>query len=254
MKSLLYFHQGWTDIVNCLPLIHYYSYYKPNLKVIVRSDARELIEYTCNTLKNVNFIYVDKLILDRNIDLQQIIPEYHDYEILFHGMHDIMRNDEYKNIWIQNKNNTSHFVKKFYKLYNISFEESLSLFNFERDINAETELLYAFEQFIKKPYLIFHEPSYFDLNIKINNINSINVNGLSENPFLFIKILQSAHELHLADSFWASIYYLIYFKFNTNDMQKVIIYPFKRDGGLWSKNDRRILFHNWIYKRSKCIF
>ena len=66
MKSLLYFHQGWTDIVNCLPLIHYYSYYKPNLKVIVRSDARELIEYTCNTLKNVNFIYVDKLILDRN--------------------------------------------------------------------------------------------------------------------------------------------------------------------------------------------
>ena len=80
-KSLLYFHQGFTDIVNCLPLIHYYSHYKSNLDVIVRIDARDFIEYTCRGLKNVSFIYLDKLILDNTVDFSKIIPEYEEYEI-----------------------------------------------------------------------------------------------------------------------------------------------------------------------------
>jgi len=82
LKSLLYFHQGWTDIVNCLPLIHYYSHYKSNLDVIVRIDARDFIEYTCRGLKNVSFIYLDKLILDNTVDFSKLIPEYEEYETL----------------------------------------------------------------------------------------------------------------------------------------------------------------------------
>jgi len=253
-KSLLYFHQGWTDIVNCLPLIHYYSHCKPNLEVIVRIDARDFIEYTCRGLTNVSFIYVDKLILDNTVDFSKLIPEYEEYEILFHGGHDIMRNDSFKGIWGQNASDKSHFVKKFYKLYNISIEDSISLFNYERDLNAENELFYSFQNIIKKPYVIFHEPWDFDLNVKFRNINSINVNGLSLNPFLWIQVLQSANELHLVDSFWASVYYLICYKFDINDNQKVIIYPFNRDGGLWSKRDNRELFHNWKFKEKKCIF
>ena len=80
------------------------------------------------------------------------------------------------------------------------------------------------------------------------------MNGLSNNPFLWIQVLQSANELHLADSFWASVYYLICDKFNMNDNQKVIIYPFNRDGGLYSKRDNRELFYNWKFNTKKCIF
>ena len=253
-KSLLYFHQGWTDIVNCLPLIHYYSRCKTHVKVIMRDDAYEIAAYTCGNLLNVEFEFIEKEILDETKIIGDIIPNINEYEILFHGINDVFRKDKYKNAWKLHKLDPRHFVKKLYELYGISLEECLQLFKIKRDFKAEMNLYKSFTTIIKTKYIIIHEPDYMELKFGKKKVKLFNVDQMASNPFIWIKILESADEIHLADSFWASAYYLMRYNNDLNNEQTVIIYPINRDGGLWAKKNKRELFTNWKFKPKKCIF
>ena len=59
----LIFHQGYTDIINCLGLINYNIEKYCYINVIIRCDMKNMMEYLyknkyCN--KNINFIYIEK--------------------------------------------------------------------------------------------------------------------------------------------------------------------------------------------------
>ena len=56
MSAILCFHQGWTDIINCLPLINYYAKKYEKLKVIMREDAKALVEFYTKHLQNIEFM------------------------------------------------------------------------------------------------------------------------------------------------------------------------------------------------------
>jgi hypothetical protein len=62
--GVLYFHQGFTDIVNCVAMINYYSGKYKNLIVLMRKDAENMINFYVRTLSNITMLYADKNVLD----------------------------------------------------------------------------------------------------------------------------------------------------------------------------------------------
>ena len=59
-KGCVYFHQGWTDIINCLSLINICSKRYTILYAIFREDSKDLIDYYIRGLKNVIPVYIPK--------------------------------------------------------------------------------------------------------------------------------------------------------------------------------------------------
>jgi hypothetical protein len=51
-KGCFYSHQGWTDIINNLSLISYYSKIYDELIVLMRDDARQIVDYYVKGLDN----------------------------------------------------------------------------------------------------------------------------------------------------------------------------------------------------------
>ena len=60
MNGILYFHQGWTDIINCLALINYYCERYNKIYLIMREDANELINFYRNNINNLDILYENK--------------------------------------------------------------------------------------------------------------------------------------------------------------------------------------------------
>ena len=66
MKSaVLLFHQGWTDIINCFPLINHYSTQYEKVFLYIREDSVELVNFFCNQINNVDVFYVPKSSIDK---------------------------------------------------------------------------------------------------------------------------------------------------------------------------------------------
>jgi hypothetical protein len=65
-NALLMFHQGWTDIVNCLPLVNWYARKYTKLFVVFRDDAKPLTQFYLRGLQNVFPIYIPKPIIEVN--------------------------------------------------------------------------------------------------------------------------------------------------------------------------------------------
>ena len=195
MIGILYFHQGWTDIINCLSLIDYYLD-KYQLHLIIRDDSKNLIDYYIGN-KNVIVHYINKNILD-NTNINQTIEKFNlgNYETLFHGYHDKYNNikniNKFKSLHIKNGN----FVRYFFETYNIPFNVRINYFNIERKLLDENNI---YEQFIKKygnNYILYH--GIDTNNIKnMNNENIIDINLISDIFFDYIKVIENAKELHL---------------------------------------------------------
>ena len=62
-KGILYFHQGWTDIINCLALINYYCNLYEYIYLIIRDDSKELINFYKKNINNLQIFYEEKKIL-----------------------------------------------------------------------------------------------------------------------------------------------------------------------------------------------
>ncbi len=254
-KGCLYFHQGWTDIINCLSLINYYVKSYNELVVIIREDSKPILDYYINGLKNVIMYYVPKHVLDTS--MLQLPPGY---DILFHGYHDRFRNDKYRDIF---RHGNLYYVEGFYEYYNISFMEKINCFELKRDLELEDS---KYQEFISKygdDYILFHDDQNtpggitgINLNDVLKDVpNKVNLNGITKNVFDYVKILENAKELHLGDSVWAITCYLLDTKYSLfkNQNKIVNIYAFNgRGGGLLEKyEDKEIKpYHpeNWIIK------
>lgn len=252
-KGCLYFHQGWTDIIGSLPLINYHAKNYNELVVIIREDSKPILDYYINGIKNVIMYYVPKNILDTS--MLQIPPEY---DIVYHGYHDIHRTDKYKNKF---RTETMYFAKGFYEYYDIPFIEKINCFELKRDNVLEES---KYKEFISKygeDYVLYHDDQNTPGGVTGINLydiikdkpNAINLNGITNNVFDFIKIIENAKELHLVDSIWAITCYLLDAKYSIFKDKNVYLYAFKtRGGGLMEKyGDKELLPvhpNNWIIK------
>lgn len=240
-NGILYFHQGWTDIINCLALINYYCKLYDKIYLIMREDAKELINFYTKNIKNLEIFYEEKININVN-GISFVINKYknldiQDIDFLGIGGHDHLRNDKYKN---SNKT-CGFFVTKFYTSYEIPYITRINDFTFNRNIKLEENKYNEFINKYGKKYILYHEViENYDKNKKI-----VNLNGISNIFFDMIKILENAIEIHLLDSVWGALIYQLDAKYKLFQSKKIILHA-KR--GYHAMFLNPIKLDNWIIK------
>lgn len=204
------FHQGWTDIINCLPLVNFFSKDFEKINLIVRDDAKPIIDYYLSQFSNVESCYYNKFDIDNH--LGEIYQKYSETEILFFGVHDAFRRNNYVNLFLNSKPN-DFFVEKFYTVYDIDYLNRINYFNLNRNIELEEKLYNDFISTHGNDYVLYHEDAGRDIILDKNNFNSnyrwIDLDKTTYTFFDYIKILENSKEIHLIDSVWAAIVYLL---------------------------------------------
>ncbi len=226
MKSgIIYPHQGYTDIINSLPLADWYlSHGYDKLLFVASKSAWPIVEYYIKDKPNVKVIDINDLMdMDRT-----------GIDFLYHGFNDSVRGDgdKYTNAFFtQFRNPGKHFVELFYTSYDIPYFARVEYFNLERDLELEDSVYNAFVDMYGLNYSIFHYNPDPNSQTKLTSDNCIvNVNGITENPFAFVKVLQNANEIHLIDSVWASMCYLLDARYGLFQNKTISLYPFSADG------------------------
>uniref|UniRef100_A0AB39J9S6 Uncharacterized protein n=1 Tax=Florenciella sp. virus SA2 TaxID=3240092 RepID=A0AB39J9S6_9VIRU len=249
-KCILYFHQGWTDIINCLGIITYYSNMYNITYLIMRKDAKPIIDYYTRDKNNVKLLYEDKnsILYIRHNVFQYVINNYpdldlHDADILGIGQHDKYRNDKYKNknaIMSRNSKEKNFFVNLFYDCYDIPYINRIDGFKITRDKKLENKVYNDFINKYGEDYILFHEIIKNNDN-KCKNI--INLNGITDNMFEYIKVLEHAKEIHLLDSVWGALIYLLDAKYKLFQDKKIVLYAKRSYTRMFTEP---YILSNWI--------
>lgn len=248
--GVLTFHQNYGDIFNCLGLISYYSKNYNKIILIVRNEIKLFIEKYVRDLDTTNiechFCELDDFLIRHNNKLKKLIQRYNDLhngvDIFIHGNMDTLRTDKYKNIF--NKNKQLFFCEKFYRSYDIDYFNRINCFNFIRDTEKENEL---FDLYVKQHrYIIIHEDPIRNKLIKkkdfVENIQIINLNGISNYFYDCIKLVINAEEIHLIDSCYANLLYLIDAKYGLFADKQINVYCIRG----WDKYfSEPIKLQNW---------
>lgn len=196
------FHQGWTDIINSLSLINIHHDKYDNINLIVREDAKPMIEYYISQFSNVVGCYYNIEKIDKELD--DIIKIFQDTELLFFGFFDSYRSNKYTNSF---NNNNGFFVEKFYTSYDIEYIERVNSFQIARNYEKENEL---FNQFISQhgtSYILYHGvPTIQNSN---HGYNWVDLDKTTYTFFDYLKIIENAKEIHLLDSVWGALIYQI---------------------------------------------
>lgn len=212
-NGLLFFHQGWTDIVNCLPLINIYAEKYKRLFVLVREDARPMILFYVRGLRNVIPIFKSKQSLDtvpwfNLINVQDL--GITGFELIAHYDHMRLQNDPYNGAYMRlNKAQPSYtFERLFYESYGLPYSDRVDKFLLHRDPVAEE---HTYNRLVKQePYICVHTNK--DLNLLVNPRTDLPIIELDKSSFMFfdmVRVLQHAKEIHLIDSVWAAVCYMI---------------------------------------------
>ena len=240
-EGILYFHQGWTDIINCLALINYYCNLYNKIYLIIREDAKNIIDFYSKNIDNLQIFYENKNTIDTQNGFQFVINKYNHLQLqntdfLGIGGHDYYRKDEFNNIFsITNK----FFVNAFYENYNIPYNTRINDFNFNRNIELENNTYETFINTNGKEYILYHEIiENYDSSKKI-----INLNGISDIFFDMIKVLENALEIHLLDSVWGAFIYQLDAQYKLFQNKKIVLYA-KR--GYSTMFEQPIKLDNWI--------
>lgn len=210
---LLYFHQGWTDIINCLSLITYFTDIYNKVYLIVRKDSKPLIEFYTSSIKNIFVLYEEHKTLD-TIGWRHLTYNIQIDVFEFIGGHDFHRpiTDNFKNAYnrfIESRQTT--FERAFYESYNIPYITRCDKFNLLRDYEKEN---IKYNQMVKSEnYICIHtnpDLKLYTIDETSNKYDQIiQLNKSSDMFFDMIKILENAKEIHVIDSVWAAICYLL---------------------------------------------
>ena len=271
-KACVYFHQGWTDIIICMGLIDYYKSKYDEITVIIRSDAKNLINFYIKGKKGikVTFINTDNGRFYGGIDntfkggkveyVNNVINIPYNFDIQFHGEHDVYRNDILKGYWyLPNfiKKDAKHFSEMFYTYYNIDFIHRINSFNIIRDINMENTIYDDFVSKNGKEYVIYHDDennhthgshhvsTKIEFENKLDDCNYVNLNKMSSTFFDFIKVFENAKEIHLVDSIWACLYYQLDCKYGILKNKKITLYCKRGHQDMFTYP---IKLKNWVFK------
>lgn len=246
-RGLLVFHQGWTDYINCLALISFYSKQFDILYFFCRVEMRDLASFYCKHITNIHFIWVTledvNKYLEDNIKklylTESLLPS--DIDILIHGQFDCFRTDEFKGSYFKNLKRL-RFYTAFYQCYNIPISYKISEFEFERDFEKE-EFLYNQIVGTETDYICIHCPSNMNLPLKSSK-RIINLDQKTNVFFDFIKILCYSKELHLIDSSWAALVYMIQGKYDLCSDIPVFLYNKRNYSGMFKEP---YIFKNWTF-------
>jgi len=225
-NGLLMFHQGWTDIVNCLPMINWYARRYDKLYVVLRADSHPMILFYIRGIRNVIPIFIPKHI----IEVDWLTPiDQHRLQITgreFIGHYDIQRpvSDPLRGAYARlNAVTDFPFEKLFYESYNIPYKERVNSFELYRDIDAE-------EQYYKKhvksePYICVHTNPGLELSVNPeDNVERVELGGTTEVFFDAIRVLQHAKAIHVIDSVWAAVCYMIDGKYGMLENVPIFVY------------------------------
>lgn len=242
------FHQGFSDIISCLPLVNYYSKSYDHLTVIIREDFKETVEFYLKDVDNLEILYFHIDILRSHLNPFELVSLPYDTDRLFHGTYDNFRNPN--DGYFRKFNQSMFYGKGFFEFYGISVREKINNFNLSRDHNREEELYTKVIGNDKSEYVLFHEN---DINkVKKSTIHkNVDLNRISNNIFDSIKILEKAKEIHIVDSVWSILCYLLDTKYGLFKDKKVYLYPFKERSGscVWFNDKTKIEPYkpnNWI--------
>lgn len=236
-NGILYFHQGWTDIINCLGLINYYCNKYDKIYLLIREDAKNLIDFYITDLIKVQPLYETKD--TENLNFDYVINKYKitNYDLLGIGIHGSHRNDEYRdNYSITCKND---FVEAFYISYNIPYITRIDEFTFTRNYDLEKTTYQNFVNKYGNDYIIYHEVIRdYDESKTIVNLNSI-----SDTFFDMITVLENALEIHLLDSVWGAFIYQLDAKYKLFKNKKISLYADREYKLMFTKP---VQLDNWI--------
>jgi hypothetical protein len=227
-NGILYFHQGWTDIINCLPLINVYAEKYKRLYVLIREDSSPLILFYIRGLRNVIPIFKEKQLIDGVHWSTLVNPQEFGitgFEFIAH--HDGMRpyNDPYRGAYAR-LNATSPdlpFERLFYESYGIPYSDRVDKFLLYRDpVSEET----AYNKIVKRePYICTHTNPELELYVKPEEgVEIIELNQSTNIFFDYIRILQHAKAIHVIDSVWAAVCYMIDAKHGLLETVPVYVY------------------------------
>lgn len=207
-NAVLLFHQGWTDIVNSLGLINYYSNRCNELILIVRQDAASLINYYLRQFKNVTPHFYPKEFIENN--LGKLAEHYYPRELLFFGVYDVVRKDKYVGQFSTTLPKT-FFVEKFFVTYGIDYINRIECFKFQRDLIAEQENYEIFTNRYGSKYILYHEDRARNIFIDKSEFNPectwVDLNGISDVFLDYLLVLQNANSIHCLDSVWGAVSY-----------------------------------------------
>jgi predicted phosphohydrolase len=239
--AFILFHQGWTDIFNCLALVTYYSAIYKDLTLIIRKDAFLIAKFYVGNL-SVNIDPIDKDKLDN--DPINVLPSSKNIVRLYHGYWDRYRDDQYKNSF---SSSTNFFVEQFYESYDIPYITRVDQFALKRNLEQEN---IVYEQFVKEHdriYALVHEDPQRELSIHLNGLhkNIFNLNGASQVFFDWIKVIENAQEIHLIDSVWSAFIYQLDARYRIFENVPIYIYSLR---GYEEMYQYPIALSNWKFK------
>lgn len=212
MNYILFHHQGWTDIINSLALITWYGQKHDILHVLMHADAAPLLNYYLRNTSHIIPIYVEKSILDN--DIETIIPQNNFF--LGIGGHDRYRTDNYQNSFSKHK---EFFVERFYTAYDIPYIARVEYFQLDRDLELEQRCYNEFVERYGDNYILTHH-----VELKNTSYSVVSLTEISDIFFDMIMVLQKAKELHLIDSVWAAVTYLLDAKYGLFSHIKIYIH------------------------------
>lgn len=237
MTAILQFHQCWSDIFMFLGLADYYATKYDRVILIGRSDAKDIYEPYFDGKQNIQIHYTDNFhVFDSNdipnLDMSQCV-------LVPHGKFDRYRIDQYANTYrTWGQPFPKHYSELFYSKYGIESNGRIRYFNFQRNEELEEQVYKDIIGDDDREYVLYHDAHPGESNMEFDRHSDyryIDLNGIVKNPFSLIKVLINAKEIHVVDSFWASVCFNIDAKYGLFNDVPIYLYPFKhhnRWGGI----------------------
>jgi hypothetical protein len=212
-----------------LSLINFYASRYNKLYVVIREDAKKLVEFYIRGIENVSLLSFQHDVLNSTA-IHNLIGDLGitGYELI--GGHDSNRpgSDPYRNAYYHLTNNPKlriSFERAVYEAYNIPYCDKILKFEVKRDIELEND---TYARVVKsEPYICFHDRvgSFY-----IPNKTDYSIVELAESSELFfdyIKILKNSKEIHLIDSVWAALCYQLDAKYRIFENIPIHVYCFR---------------------------
>jgi hypothetical protein len=259
-------HQGIGDLFNSIGIINYYTTKYDKVYVLVinklNKDIIDNIFFEINNkVKAIipDFTYINKsnetCIICMTNGCKTICPRERIQKckyIKYNHYENIIKIGSFKNYieWENFKNKSFSFADAFYLYANLEPNIRFTNFKIFNNKKIETDV---YNEFVKKyglKYILIHEDQERNRLIRRNKISDnnlpiINLNKISLLFVDYIKIIENAQEIHLIDSSWSVLIYLLSYnnlnaKVFLNESDAKLI---NRDINIY-KNP---VFNNWTF-------
>tara|TARA_A100001015_G_scaffold41260_1_gene45156 strand:- start:509 stop:1324 length:816 start_codon:yes stop_codon:yes gene_type:complete len=249
-KALIQFNNGYTDIINLISIVKYYSNIYSHSILIIREDVKDFLNFFLKNINTVDVVYIkysDQLKYHNNAWRKNIDLTYTNTELISFCKLKNINIKEYKRKYIghmdrllSNKPGTSgptnskfnffseklhgNWLKAFYLSNELDYSIRYKYFEIDRDYELENK---KYNEFVKKygdNYNLCHSNNMSDFEKKYN---AIELSGKSLIFFDYIKILINSKNMYLTDSAWACFIYLLDMKYNLFKNNNIFYYPLK---------------------------